>query len=102
MGAGGSASSFQFDATGLSSDPRLAPYLQSLTPAQLQTALDGRDPSGDLSQLIEQEQTGTGAGWLPCGGANDPTCSGGAAASSVPLWVWLAGGGALAFALLRK
>ena len=43
-GDGGNAGLYQFN-DGLSSDPALAPYLQDLTPAQLQAALDGKSPS---------------------------------------------------------
>jgi hypothetical protein len=75
MGAGGTAGAYRFDPdTGLSKDPRLAYYLQDLTPSQLQTALDGGSPNQDLLELLYQEQTGTGAGWLPCGTADNPTC----------------------------
>ena len=96
-GAGGSAASYSFDpATGLSNDPQLAYYLQDLTPAQLQTALDGGDPSNQLQVLLTQESTATGAGALPCGTAGNPTC--GAAPTglaSIPAWAWLAGGAAV-------
>lgn len=44
-GAGGNAGDYSFDSDGLSNDPRLAYYLQSLTPSQLQAALDGQAPT---------------------------------------------------------
>lgn len=96
MGAGGNAADYTFDpASGLSNDPKLAYYLQDLTPAQLQTALT--NPSGvtaDLTSLLNQAMTGTGAGALPCGSANsnDPNCTGGVK-SSMPSWLPLALGG---------
>jgi hypothetical protein len=70
---GGGALVF-FAVMGLSNDSRLAYYLQNLTPAQLQTALDGGDINQSLIELLHQDLTGTGAGWLPCGGVNNPTC----------------------------
>lgn len=95
MNAGGSATSYSYDATGLSNDPQLAPYLQNLTPAQVQSALDGGDSvTGDLTSLLTQDQTGTGAGSLPD--------AGGVTGSSIPMWAWLAGGGILAFAVLKR
>jgi hypothetical protein len=107
-GDGGSAGAYQFDSDGLSVDSRLAYYLQSLTPQQLQNSLDGKSPTADLI-AINNDLTG-GAG-LPCGTAEsgDPNCTGGAPLSafglggifgSVPTWVWLAGGGTLAALLL--
>jgi hypothetical protein len=71
MGSGQSAASFSFDPeSGLSSDPKLAYYLQDLTPTQLQQAFDGQAP--DLIGLLNQETTGTGAGTLPCGQPGNP------------------------------
>lgn len=103
QGQGGSAASYTF-VDGLSQDPSLAYYLQDLTPAQLQTALDGRSPTGDIITLLQQEQTATGAGYLPCGTPENPNCgpvSGGFSFSSLPTWAWLAGG-AFAVLLLRR
>jgi len=103
MGAAGSAAQYTFDPdTGLSNDPRLAYYLQDLTPAQLQTALDGKSPNKDLISLFEQAVTGTGAGSLPCGSSgNDPNCDSNAAAKSgVPTWAWIAGAAGLGLVLL--
>jgi hypothetical protein len=102
-GAGGSAGTYTFDSTGLSNDPRLAYYLQDLTPQQLQTALDGGDPGPVLQQLLQDDMNGVG---LPCGttASGDPNCTGGAPLSaysglgilsSVPTWVWLAGAGGI-------
>lgn len=107
MGAGGNASSYKFDpSTGLSNDPQLAYYLQDLTPAQLQTALDGLSPSTDLNTVLYQDITGTGAGSLPCGspGGTDPTCSGGkpTGLGTIPTWAWFAGAGLFALALLKR
>lgn len=98
MGAGGSYTSYSFDSTGLSNDPMLAPYMQDLTPAQLQSALNGDDPTPTLSALLIDEATGTGAGYLPSGAAQTTTN----AFSDVPTWAWIAGGGILAFALLKR
>jgi len=115
-GSGGNAGDYQFDATGLSKDPRLAWYLQDLTPAQLQAALNGEDPSDEVRALLEEERTGTGRGWLPCGTAANPTC--GPADTgilhslgldlptlptlpTIPTWVWLAGGGVIGLIALR-
>lgn len=108
MGQGGSAFNYTFDASGLSNDPQLPLYMQSLTPAQLQTALNGGDPLPGLIDVTNQLVSGSG---LPCGttASGDPTCAGGAGSgfnlpnlSGIPFWVWLAGGGVLAFSLLRK
>ena len=100
IGSGGSASDYSFDpVTGLSNDPRLAFDLQSLTPAQLQTALT--NPSGvtgDLLSLLNQAATGTGAGVLPCGsaGSSDPNCMGGLplgmSATAWGTWFLIGGG----------
>lgn len=92
MGAGGNAGSYRFDpATGLSNDPQLAYYLQDLTPAQLQTALDGGSPNPDLISLLEQDLSGTGAGWLPCGTAATPACGPATpnGLASIPVWAWV-------------
>lgn len=96
-GSGGNAGDYAFDADGLSNDPRLAQSLESLTPAQLQSALDGKDPSADLLDLLHQDITGTGAGSLPCG-AQGSTC--GPAAAPIPTWVWIAGAAAGALLLM--
>lgn len=117
-GAGGSAGTYQFDSTGLSSDPRLAFYLQSLTPSQLQAALNGQAPSGQdigttdfghmasCSNPAEYDPTICGpggptatnpldmSGWLP----KLPSLS------DIPTWGWIAGGGIIAalFLIPRK
>lgn len=107
-GDGGNAGVYQFGQDGLSNDPRLAYYLQSLTPQQLQTALDGGDPLAGLIQANSDLMTGAG---LPCGTAasGDPNCTGGAPLSaysfggilaSVPTWAWLTGAGALGVLVL--
>jgi hypothetical protein len=98
IGSGGSYTSYSFDpTTGLSNDPSLPSYLQDLTPAQLQSALNGGDTvTSDLSSLLIDDTTGTGAGYLPSGAALTT------AASSVPMWAWIAGGGILAFAVLKR
>lgn len=104
IGSGGSAGDYIFDSDGLSKDPRLAYYLQSLTPAQLQLALDGGDPGPMLQQLLTDAANATGPGALPCGTPDNPTCgpAGGFSLSSVPLWAWLAGGSVGALLILRK
>ena len=99
-GDGGSAAQYTFDSDGLSNDPRLSYPLQSLTYAQLQTALDGGDPLPGLISLINQDITGTGAGSLPCGGANNPTCGPPLSPNSIPSWVWYAGAALGAIALI--
>lgn len=92
MGAGGNAGSYSFDpSTGLSNDPQLAYYLQNLTPAQLQTALNGESPGSDLSSLLYQDLTATGAGSLPCGGADNPTCGPPASTPLSTILLWGAG-----------
>jgi hypothetical protein len=101
-GAGGSAGNYSFDADGLSNDPRLSYSLQSLTPAQLQNALDGGDPAADLIDLLHADIAGTGAGSLPCGTADNPTCGPAPGFSSVAPWVWLAVGGLVLLTLARK
>lgn len=114
-GAGGSAGSYTFNPqTGLSNDPQLAYYLQDLTPPQLQNALNGNSPNADLIHLLNDEQTGTGAGSLPCGTteSGDPNCNGGQpvgggilnsllpSLASIPTWVWVASAGTIAAVLL--
>jgi hypothetical protein len=91
-GDGGSAADYSFDADGLSNDPRLAYYLQSLTPAQLQVALDGGDPLPGLADLLHQDITGTGAGSLPCGQPGNPCGAIPGAFAGIPAWAWIAGG----------
>jgi hypothetical protein len=79
IGSGGNAGDFTYS-SGLSNDPRLANYLQNLTPAQLQSALDNADPNPALIQLLRDEQQGTGAGWIP-DGSGTPTNN---------FWMWAA------------
>lgn len=104
-GDGGSAYSYSFDADGLSNDPQLAYNLQSLTPQQLQTALNGGDPLPGLIAVTNALATGQG---LPCGttASGDPSCSAAAASANplanIPLWVWFASGGVLALLVLKK
>ena len=105
-GAGGSAGAYSFDAsTGLSNDPALAYYLQDLTPAQLQTALNGQSPNADLIAVNNAITSGAG---LPCGTteSGDPSCNGGAAPGgifgSMPTWVWLAAAAGLAAFVVVK
>jgi hypothetical protein len=91
-----SAASYTFDpSTGLSNDPSLPGYMQDLTPSQLQMALNDEDPSASLLSLINQGITGTGAGSLPCGTPDNPTCgpapsTGFGGFGSFPAWVWIA------------
>lgn len=106
QGAGGSAGSYSFDpATGLSNDPALAYYLQDLTPAQLQTALNGQSPNADLIAVNNAIMTGSG---LPCGTAEsgDPDCNGGAAPGGIfanmPVWVWVAAAAGLTAVLVIR
>lgn len=98
IGSGGSYTSYSFDpTTGLSNDPGLPSYLQDLTPAQLQSALSGGGTvTSDLSSLLIDDQTGTGAGYIPSGAALTT------AASSIPTWAWIAGGGLLAVVILKR
>lgn len=107
-GDGGSAAQYSFDSDGLSNDPRLSFPLQSLTYAQLQTALDGGDPLPGLMSSLQSEISGAG---LPCGtvASGDPNCTGGAPLSafglggilpSIPTWAWIAGIGTLGALLL--
>lgn len=98
MGAGGSYTAYSFDATGLSNDPALASYMQDLTPAQLQSALNNADPTPGLSALLIDEATGTGAGYLPSGAAQTTT----SAFGSVPTWALVAGAGVLGLLLVRR
>lgn len=111
IGSGGNASAFHFNpTTGLSNDPNLAYDLQGLTPAQLQTALTNpSNVTSDLSSLIYQSLTGTGAGTLPCGDPNgpDPYCNGGLPnspnpLSQIPTWVWIALAGTAALLVFKK
>jgi hypothetical protein len=107
QGAGGSAASYKFDpATGLSNDPALAYYLQDLTPAQLQTALNGQSPTADLMAVNNAIMTGAG---LPCGTteSGDADCNGGAATgsgflSSIPVWAWIGGAGLAVFLVMKR
>ncbi len=92
-------------ATGLTKDYRLPSYLQDLTLPQLNTYITGGDVTADLRELLIQDQTATGAGWLPCGnGSNDP-CD---ASSSSKVMNWLVpiglvlGGLVLLNGVLRK
>jgi hypothetical protein len=87
---------------GLSNDPRLPSYLQDLTPAQLQAAFNGDDPS-------LQDMTGCTAnadGSLACPQTTLVSCSSpgadpvmcgltSAGPLGIPTWAWLAGGGLL-------
>jgi len=89
IGSGGNAGDYTYTATGLSNDPRLASYLQDLTPEQLQTALDNRDPSPALIQLLKDEQQGTGAGWIPdASGTPTPNFWMWAALAALALLIW--------------
>lgn len=99
IGAGGSYTSYSFDpSTGLSNDPSLASYLQNLTPAQLQSALNGGNTvTEDLQSLFIDDLTGTGAGNLPPGAPpSNPSLSG------IPTWAYFAAGGALLLLLVRR
>jgi hypothetical protein len=98
IGAGGSYSSYSFNpSTGLSNDPALAPYLQDLTPAQLQTALDGGDTvTQDLSSQLIDDITGTGS-FL-----TSSTAAATSSTAGIPLWVWIAGGGLVALVALKR
>lgn len=108
LGQGGSALNYTFDADGLSNDPRLPTYLQSLTPGQLQTALNP-DPTGELTyqQTLAANDQYIASG-LNCDGTDCGTTipSGGLNLNnlfpSVPTWAWLVGGGLLAFTILKK
>lgn len=105
IGAGGSAGMYSFDATGLSDDPQLASYLQDLTPAQLQDALNGVAPSPtdmgttDIATLAS------------CATSYDPTICGPPASNplssllpslNVPTWAWIAGAGVLGLVILKR
>lgn len=54
------------------------------------------DMTARLSELFNQDIAGTGAGSLPSGAS---LVSG---LGTVPSWVWLVGGGALVFILMRR
>ena len=101
-GAGGNAGNYLFDSDGLSNDPQLAPYLQGLTPAQLQTALSP-DPTGELqyqqtlSSFNAYINSGLNCDGTNCG-ANIPQNPLGL--PSIPTWVWWAGVGLTAAVLL--
>jgi hypothetical protein len=86
---------YLFDAqSGLSKDSRLPYQYQDLTPAQLQTALNGGDPSQQLNELLYQDLNYSGAGTVPNGGgANQPNQPSGN--SAIPTWVWVAALGVL-------
>lgn len=98
LGQGGSASMYTFDADGLSNDPRLPFYMQSLTPAQLQTALNP-DPTGELTY---QQTLAANDEYVASGLNCDGTDCGATLPASIPTWLWVLGGGVLAFTLLRK
>jgi hypothetical protein len=99
MGQGGSALDYTFDADGLSNDSRLPTYMQSLTPAQLQVALNP-DPSGDLTL---QESISSHDAYIASGvNCDDTGCGNNLPTPSVPLWVWIAGGGLVAITLFRR
>lgn len=104
QGAGGNATSYSFDSTGLSNDPSLAPYLQNLTVPQLQTALDGKSPSADLMDQLNQELTGSGRFSLPCGQPGNPCdpAQNPPPANGVPTWAWYAGGAVAGLFVLAK
>jgi hypothetical protein len=64
---------------------------------------------------LQEEQAGTGQFSLPCGTpANDPNCDGNTTGpfapkgfslgslGTVPTWLWIAGGGILAFSLVKR
>jgi hypothetical protein len=99
IGAGGTYTSYSYDPiSGLSNDPQLAPYLQSLTPAQVQSALDGGSSvTSDLRSLLIDEATGTGAAWQ---GPQPPATL--ASLSSVPMWAWILGGGVVALLVIKR
>ena len=102
-GQGGSALNYTFDADGLSNDPRLPTYMQSLTPGQLQVALNP-DPTGELtyqSTLAANDvyiASGLNCDGTDCG-TTIPTNS---LFPAIPMWAWLLGGGLLAFTVLKK
>jgi hypothetical protein len=102
-GSGGSAYNYSFDADGLSNDPQLAYNLQSLTPQQLQTALNP-DPTGELTyqQTLAVNNQYISSG-LNCDGTDcGTTIPNPSLFPSIPTWLWLVGGGVIAFSLLRK
>lgn len=98
IGAGGSYTSYSFDpSTGLSNDPALASYLQNLTPAQLQTALNGGGTvTEDLQSQLIDDLTNTGSFW------NAPTTTMNVTASAIPTWAYFAAGGVLLYLLVRR
>lgn len=98
IGAGGSYADYSYDPkSGLSNDPRLISSLQFLTPAQLQTALDGGEyVTHDLVSLLTDDLTGTGAFWS---GASSPPPT---ATNNIPIWVWVAGAGMLTLLILKR
>lgn len=99
LGQGGSALDYNFDADGLSDDPRLPVYLQSLTPGQLQTALNP-DPTGELTF---QQFTASHDAYIAAGTNCDGTdCGANLPTSSIPTWAWIAGGAALLLLLLKR
>lgn len=104
LGQGGSALDYTFDSDGLSNDPRLPTYLQSLTPGQLQTALNP-DPTGQMTyqQTLAANDQYVASG-LNCDGTDCGTTipTGLNLFPSIPTWAWIAGGAVLAFSLLRK
>ncbi len=107
-GSGGSAGVYTFT-NGLSDDPRLAPYLQYLTPSQLQDALNDKAPSGDdmgLNDYGHMASCSNPDEYDPaiCGQSFDPFAGLGAAAlfQKVPTWGWIAGGTVAAILLLRR
>lgn len=104
LGQGGSALDYTFDADGLSNDARLPVYLQSLTPGQLQTALNP-DPTGNLAyqQTLAANDQYISSG-LNCDGTDCGTTIPNPLSlfPSIPTWAWIVGGGVLAFSLLRK
>jgi hypothetical protein len=105
-GDGGNAGNFVFT-DGLSNDPQLAPYLQDLTPAQLQVALNGGSPS-------IQDMIGTPLVLASCTTDYEPVICGPPTANplsslipslglpNIPGWVWLTGGGLLLLTVLKK
>jgi len=104
IGQGGSAFDYNFDQDGLSSDPRLPLYMQSLTPGQLQTALNP-DPTGQatyqqtLDTLNASITSGLTCDGTQCGATIPQSFF---SFSAIPSWVWIAGAGVAAFAVLRK
>jgi hypothetical protein len=106
MGDATDATSYTFT-DGLSSDARLPAWLQDLTPAQLQNALNGGAPS--IQDMLGPGSTVLASCSNPA--QYDPTICGPGGASatspllmnnllpslgSVPTWVWYAGIGTIA------